>query len=93
MFTFEYLKNCNARQDRTHTHKKAKNKRKKNVYIYKKKHVYSNWQKRFDSEINDWTSWNNLALIWKSAAAVEANLFFSYLRHNAIYFQVIVSYL
>ena len=37
-------------------------------------------------------SWNNLTLIWKSAVEIpsKSQSIFSYLRYNAIYFQVIV---
>ena len=50
----------NTRLDRTH--KKSEKK--------KHKHTHSNKEKRFDSETNDWTSWKNLTLIWKSSVEI-----------------------
>ena len=49
----------NTRLDRTH--KKSEKKH---------KHTHSNKEKRFDSETNDWTSWKNLTLIWKSSVKI-----------------------
>ena len=49
----------NTRLDRTHKKSEKKHKR-----------THSNKEKRFDSETNDWTSWKNLTLIWKSSVKI-----------------------
>ena len=65
-------------QDQTRTLiKKQKNKREKQnknkINRYKKTHTATLKQERFDSKINDWASWNNLTLIWKSVVEIPFN--------------------